>query len=114
MYHTAYLDDLSKGTKIVLIDMSIGTYIVPFDMSISTIFVPIDMSKGTNIVLIDMSIGTYIVPFDMSKGAKLVSITHMVLQSSNVSKFQVPNSSLFQSLGFSNVQVFPNFKFCQR
>ena len=33
MYHTAYLDDLSKGTKIVLIDMSIGTYIVPFDMS---------------------------------------------------------------------------------
>ena len=77
MYHTAYLDDLSKGTKIVLIDMSIGTYIVPFDMSISTIFVPIDMSKGTNIVLIDMSIGTYIVPFDMSKGAKLVSITHM-------------------------------------
>ena len=77
MYHTAYLDDMSKGTKIVLIDMSIGTYIVPFDMSISTIFVPIDMSKGTNIVLIDMSIGTYIVPFDMSKGAKLVSITHM-------------------------------------
>ena len=34
MYLTAYLEDLSKGTKIVPSDMSKGTKIVPIDMSI--------------------------------------------------------------------------------